>query len=100
MAETELSEAGKAELEAGRAARAESLKQFAERTKGKPTPTQEENDEAALGKHFMEHEADGGDPDPSGQVSKHMEGKPGGGYSTRQTQASRTTSSAPAKATT
>jgi hypothetical protein len=88
MAEAELSEAAKAELEAGRAAKAESLKQFGERTKGRPTPTQDENDEAALGKHFMEHEADGADPDPAGQVSKHMEGKPGGGsYSTRQSKA-------------
>lgn len=91
MAEVELSESAKAELEAGKAARAESMKQFAERTKGRPTPTQEENDEAAvqLGKFTGgEHSADGSDPDPSGQVSRHLEGRPGGGYATRSHTAS------------
>jgi hypothetical protein len=74
------------------------MKEFAERTKGKPTPTQEENDEAALGKSFVgiEHEADGADPDPSGQVGKQMEGKPGSGYQTRQTQAKPVASTKPA----
>jgi hypothetical protein len=84
---TELSEAGKQQLEAGREAKAQSLKEFAERTKGKPTPTQEENDEAALGKHITEHEADGADPDPHGQANKHMEAGKAGGYQTRQSQA-------------
>jgi hypothetical protein len=84
MAETELSEAAKAELEAGKEARAKSMEEFAARTKGKPTPTQEENDEATLGKHITEHEPDGSDPDP---VMKHVEAKPGGGYQTRQTKA-------------
>ena len=45
--------------------------EFAERTKGKPTPTQEENDLAALGAHILEHEPDGSDPDPN--VSKSLE---------------------------
>jgi hypothetical protein len=83
----ELSDAGRQELEAGREARAKSLEEFAARTKGKPTPTQAENDEAALGKSFVgiEHEPDGGDPDPHGQVAKQMEHKPSGGnYQTRQ----------------
>ena len=53
MTTNELSEAGKAEMEAGRAAKERSLREFAERTKGKPTPTQEENDEAAAGKSFV-----------------------------------------------
>jgi hypothetical protein len=60
------------------------MKEFAERTKGKPTPTQSENDKAALGEYFAEHEADGSDLE---QVAKHMEAKPGGGYQTRQAQA-------------
>jgi hypothetical protein len=67
--------------------------EFAEKTKGKPTPTQEENDLAALGAHFAEHEADGSDPDPN--VAKQSEpAKPsGGGYQTRQaTPAARHTS--------
>ena len=38
--------------------------EFAQRTKGKPTPTQEENDLAALGAHILEHEDDGSGPHP------------------------------------
>jgi hypothetical protein len=88
MAESELSEHGKKQLEAGKAAQAKAYADFTQATKGKPTPTQEENDEAALGKHIVEHEADGGNPDPSGQVeAKHLENKPGGGYQTRQAHA-------------
>jgi hypothetical protein len=86
MAETELSAAAKAELEAGKEARAKVMEEFAARTKGKPTPTQAENDEAALGKYIAEHEADGADLEP---VAKHMEAKPGGqGYQTRQVRGS------------
>lgn len=85
MAEQELSEDSKRRLEAGREAKEKSLEEFAARTKGKPTPTQQENDEAAHGKHFMEHEADGADPDLSGQVERTLEaGRPSGGYQTRQ----------------
>ena len=54
---------------------------FADRTKGKPTPTQEENDLAAHGAHFLEHEDDGSGPDPFN--TRSMEAKPGGGYETR-----------------
>jgi hypothetical protein len=64
-----------------------SKQDFIERTKGKPTPTQEENDLAALGAHFHEHEADGSDPDPNAAAAKHLEAKKpagGAGYSTRQ----------------
>jgi hypothetical protein len=82
MSDLELSESAKAELEAGREARAKSMEEFAARTKGKPTPTQAENDEARLGKHFIEHEADGSDLE-----HKQMEGKPGAGYQTRQAKA-------------
>jgi hypothetical protein len=58
--------------------------QYAERMKGKPTPTQEENDLAALGAHFHEHEPDGSDPDPF-QTKQSEAAKPsGGGYQTRQ----------------
>jgi hypothetical protein len=84
MAEQELSEDAKRRLEAGREAKEKSLEEFAKRTKGKPTPTQEENDEAAHGKHFLEHEEDGGEPDPGGQVERTMQGGRGGGYQTRQ----------------
>jgi hypothetical protein len=67
-----------------------SHEEYAMRMKGKPTPTQEENDLAALGAHFDEHEPDGSDLDPFAQptpvVSRHMEAKPGAGapYQTRQ----------------
>ena len=81
MAE-ELSEQQKKQLAEGQAALAKAHEQYAARTKGKPTPTQQENDEAAVGKHFVEHEADGGDLDPN--VERAMEAKPGAGYQTRQ----------------
>lgn len=57
--------------------------EYAERTKGKPTPTQEENDLAAHGAHILEHEDDGSGPDPF--MTRNMEAKPGsgGGYQTR-----------------
>jgi hypothetical protein len=61
-----------------------SKQQYLDRMKGKPTPTQEENDLAALGAQFHEHEPDGSDPDPF--QTKQMEPKKpaGGGYQTRQ----------------
>ena len=62
--------------------------EFAERTKGKPTPTQEENDLAALGAHILEHEPDGSDPDPNvlgGPVeNRHVEAHRPQTYQTRQ----------------
>jgi hypothetical protein len=58
----------------------------AERLKGKPTPTQEENDLAALGAHIVEHEPDGSDLDPN--VRQIEAGKPSGApYQTRQSTA-------------
>jgi hypothetical protein len=71
-------------LEQDRAVLKHAREQFAERTKGKPTPTQEENDLAALGAHILEHDDDGSGPDPFNALpTRHMEGKPGGGYETR-----------------
>ncbi len=61
--------------------------EYADRMKGKPTPTQEENDLAAEGEHVLEHEHDGSDPDPhvEARTRKTSEAKkPGGGYETRQ----------------
>lgn len=82
MAE-ELSDFAKKELEAGRAAKEKSMEEFARRTKGKPTPTQVENDEAKLGKHFMQHEPDGSDPEGETE-QRAMHGSSGGSYQTRQ----------------
>jgi hypothetical protein len=56
---------------------------FADRMKGKPTPTQEESDLAAHGAHIIEHEPDGSDPDPFNVTTRDMKAKPGGGYETR-----------------
>ena len=81
MAE-ELSESAKREMEANTEAAAKSREEYARRTKGKPTPTQKENDEAVMDKHFVEHEADGGDPDP--YVARQVEAKPAAAtYQTR-----------------
>ena len=94
MAEKDLNEAATAELAAGRMAHEKSMREFADRTKGKPTPTQEENDLAALGAHIVEHEEDGSNPDPHGQAGvtdKHMSGQHSANkpqtYSTRHTKA-------------
>lgn len=85
-----------------------SLAEFAERTKGKPTPTQDENNRAALGEHVIDKEPDGSNPDPTptnpaGTTNRMMSAERGGnpavnqsgakspapgspGYNTRQTQ--------------
>jgi hypothetical protein len=49
--------------------------EFVERTKGKPTPTQEENDIVALGGHILEHEDDGSAPDPNVAKTPEVENK-------------------------
>jgi len=94
-------EAAKKQLAEEKKAADRSREEFAERMKGKPTPTQEENDLRALGAHFHEHEPDGSPPDPFVQVGKHVEAdKPSGGYQTRQTQAAPRQGHAPAHPTT
>jgi hypothetical protein len=78
-------ENAKRELERNREASEKSRAEFAERTKGKPTPTQEENDLAVLGAPVFEKEDDGSGPDPNINPRKHEEaGRPGGTYQTRQ----------------
>ena len=55
---------------------------YKERSKGRPTPTQEENDMSALGAHILKHDDDGS------ITTRHMEARPGGGeYRTRDTTA-------------
>jgi len=55
----------------------------------RPTPTQDENDRAALGEHILEHEDDGSGPDPfETRTQKALEAgkKPAAqAYQTRQT---------------
>jgi hypothetical protein len=69
---------------------------YAERSKGKPTPTQEENDIAMLGGHVIEHEDDGSGPEPLDYLhpelghkeAKHVEAdRRPSNYATRQTTA-------------
>jgi hypothetical protein len=80
-------EAAAKQLAEDRKATEKSRQDFVERTKGRPTPTQEENDLARLGAHFHEHEPDGSDPDPNVTANKQMEPKKqneGAGYRTRE----------------
>lgn len=80
MATNEAEEAARKQLAADREVSERSRAEFAERMKGKPTPTQEENDMAALGSPVFEKEDDGSGPDPN---LRHVEsGKPGT-YQTR-----------------
>jgi hypothetical protein len=88
LADDPATEQAKKTLAEERKAADKSRAEFAERTKGKPTPTQEENDLAAVGAHILEHEDDGSGPDP---FNKAMEAdKPHArpqSYATRQTRA-------------
>ena len=52
------------QVDPGQALKARSLKEFDEQTQGKPTPTQEENDRAAMGEHVIEKEPDGSKEQP------------------------------------
>lgn len=83
--EDQTREAAKRQLAADREVSERSRAEFVERMKGKPTPTQEENDLAALGAHVVEKEDDGSGPDPN--IVKNLENRPGA--ATRQTQAAK-----------
>jgi hypothetical protein len=84
MTDTDM-DAAKKQLVEEQKATTKSREEFVERMKGKPTPTQDENDLHALGAYFHEHEADGSGPDPH-QTKQIEANKPSGGYQTRQTQ--------------
>lgn len=75
----------------GKALKERSMKEYEERTKGKPTPTQDENDRAKMGEHVVEKEHDGSEEQPDnsgpGAVKKTSEATPSSGaagYQTRQ----------------
>jgi hypothetical protein len=80
------------QLEADKKVTERSRAEYAERAKGKPTPTQEELDMSMLGAHILEHEDDGGGPDPNDLVhrehtqTRHLES---GGTSRPQSYATR-----------
>lgn len=88
LAEGPASENAKKILEAEKKASDKSRADYQSRMKGKPTPTQEENDLAMCGAQFIEHEPDGSDLDPGGGPPtlepRHMEAeRPARGYTTR-----------------
>jgi hypothetical protein len=76
-AENEMTENAKRVLETERRVSDKSRADYASRSKGRPTPTQEENDMAMLGAHIIEHDPDGSDPDPNDPLhNKSMEAAP------------------------
>jgi hypothetical protein len=87
LADDPQTEAAKKTVAAEKAATDKSRAEYASRTKGKPTPTQEENDLAVCGAHILEHEPDGSDPDPNvtPTATKSVEAASNhkAGYSTR-----------------
>jgi hypothetical protein len=92
LADDPSTEAAKKRLEDEKKVSDKSRAEYFERMKGKPTPTQEENDLAALGAHILEHEDDGSGPDPHNKPlqDKHLEAERSQsrpqGYQTRQAQ--------------
>lgn len=76
----------KREQEATRRSREEAAEKL---SKGKPTPTQAENDRTASGEHVAEHEDDGSGPDPGLVVqTRHIDSRrPPSSYSTRASRA-------------
>jgi len=80
MADDNNEAAARQRLAQEREATDRSRQQFHDLTRGKPTPTQEENDLAACGQHFHLHEDDGSGPDPH---ARHMEADKGAPYQTR-----------------
>jgi len=78
--------AAEKQLAADRELSERSRAEYAERMKGKPTPTQHENDMAVLGAPVFEKEDDGSGPD-LGVTGRALEGRPAAqGYQTRQAQ--------------
>ena len=88
LADNPATEAAKKAVEADKKLLERSRAEYAARTKGKPTPTQEENDLAACGAHILAHEPDGSDPDANvlgGPVeNRHVEAHRPQTYQTRQ----------------
>jgi hypothetical protein len=84
LADDPQTEHAKKQLEADKKVLDHSRAEYARLSKGKPTPTQEENDLAALGAHILEHEADGSDEEKALEPAH-----PSGGGSRPQTYATR-----------
>ncbi len=84
--QTEQNEAAKKTLAEQNEARQKSQDERNKMAAGvKPTPTQEENDLAAVGVHLDEHEPDGSPPENE-PTTKAMQGGRGAPYQTRTTE--------------
>jgi hypothetical protein len=83
MADIEMTEAAKKQFAAEREISDKSRAEFAERMKGRPTPTQEENDLAMLGAPVFEKSDDGSGPDLSTRSMEATPAKPAATYQTR-----------------
>lgn len=83
-ATNDATEAARAQLALDNEAREKTAAEYAERMKGKPTPTQEENDLAVLGAHITEKEHDGSMPDPGHRPAR---GGPGGMHNPEEARA-------------
>jgi hypothetical protein len=92
MADDAATENAKKQLEIDRERLEKSREEFAMRTKGKPTPTQHENDMAVLGAP-IDKEDDGSGPDLN--IKTTEAGKPGS-YQTRTMQPARPAAPKPA----
>jgi hypothetical protein len=81
-------EQGQRQLERGKADKERILKDYQDRMKGRPTPTQEECDQIKLGMN-PEISPDGSNPDPHDALSQRQMGaeRPSGGYRTRESTA-------------
>ena len=94
MADKDVKAAAKEEIQKEREQRAKNIAEF-EKRQGKPTPTQEENDLAALGVHIETHEDDGSGPEPKVNLTRQVEAeKPAGGHYTTRHATSRSTTAA------
>ena len=83
MTDNEQTTAAKKRLDEERAARDKANEAQAKTAAAtKPTPTQAENDLAAMGVHLMEHEHDGS-ADPNEPQTKQAEAGKRGSYQTR-----------------
>jgi hypothetical protein len=84
MADKDVKAAAQEAIQKEREQRAKNIAE-AEKRYGTPTPTQEENDLAALGVAVTEHQDDGSGPEPKVNLTRQVEAeKPAGGqYTTR-----------------
>jgi len=87
IADNAAGEAAKKALAEDKKVADKSRAEYGARAAGQPTPTQEENDLAALGANILEHDDDGSGPDPNNfnrslEADKPASGSPGR-YQTR-----------------